>query len=93
MKYQNIISVSVCLHIHCRLCREILQDFKMDLCFQAPALMALKEASEAYLVHLFDDSFLLPSMPGMSHCSQETYSWLSISGVKCEYMNMQFVTK
>ncbi|XP_038600582.1 histone H3.3-like [Tachyglossus aculeatus] len=41
-----------------RLMREIAQDFKMDLHFQSSAVMALQDASEAYLVGLFDDSNL-----------------------------------
>lgn len=41
-----------------RLVREIAQDFKTDLRFQASAVMALQEASEAYLVGLFEDSNL-----------------------------------
>ncbi|XP_026470207.1 histone H3-like [Ctenocephalides felis] len=36
-----------------RLVREIAQDFKTDLRFQSSAVMALQEASEAYLVGLF----------------------------------------
>ena len=41
-----------------RLVREIAQDFKVDLQFQAAAIGALQEASEAYLVGLFDDTNL-----------------------------------
>ena len=41
-----------------RLVREIAQDFKTDLRFQASALMALQEAAEAYLVGLFEDTNL-----------------------------------
>ena len=41
-----------------RLVREVTQDFKTDLCFQAQAIMALQEAAEAYLVGLFDDTNL-----------------------------------
>ena len=41
-----------------RLVREIAQDFKTDLRFQSAAIMALQEASEAYLVGLFEDSNL-----------------------------------
>ncbi|KAF3825510.1 hypothetical protein GH733_005492, partial [Mirounga leonina] len=37
-----------------RLVREIAQDFKTDLRFQSAAIGALQEASEAYLVGLFD---------------------------------------
>ena len=41
-----------------RLVREIAQDFKQDLRFQSSAVMALQEASEAYLVGLFEDTNL-----------------------------------
>ena len=41
-----------------RLVREIAQDFKTDLRFQASAISALQEASEAYLVGLFEDTNL-----------------------------------
>ena len=41
-----------------RLVQEIAQDFKTDLKFQSSAIAALQEASEAYLVGLFDDTNL-----------------------------------
>ena len=41
-----------------RLIREIAQDFKTDLRFQASAIAALHEAMEAYLVGLFKDTNL-----------------------------------
>ena len=41
-----------------RLVREIAQDFKTDLRFQSTAVLALHEASEAYLVGLFEDTNL-----------------------------------
>lgn len=41
-----------------RLVREIAQDFKKDLRFQSTAVLALQEASEAYLVSLFEDTNL-----------------------------------
>ena len=45
-----------------RLVREIAQDFKTDLRFQSSAVMALQEASEAYLVGLFEDTNLCVSI-------------------------------
>jgi histone H3 len=42
-----------------RLVREIAQDFKQDLRFQSTAILALQEASEAYLVGLFEDTNLI----------------------------------
>jgi histone H3 len=41
-----------------RLVREIAQDFKTDLRFQSSAVVALQEASEAYLCGLFEDTNL-----------------------------------
>ena len=41
-----------------RLVYEIGQDFKTDLRFQSQAILALQEASEAYLVGLFEDTNL-----------------------------------
>ena len=41
-----------------RLVREVAVDFKTDLRFQSHAIQALQEASEAYLVKLFEDSNL-----------------------------------
>ena len=42
-----------------RLVREISNDFRTDLRFQGSATLALQEASESYLVGLFEDSNLL----------------------------------
>ena len=41
-----------------RLIREIAQDFKSDIRFQSLALLDLQEASEGYLVGLFEDTNL-----------------------------------
>lgn len=41
-----------------RLVREIAQEFRHDLRFQSAAIAALQEASEAYLVALFEDTNL-----------------------------------
>lgn len=41
-----------------RLVRELAQEFKNDLRFQANAILALQEASEMYLVGLFEDTNL-----------------------------------
>ena len=41
-----------------RLVREIAQDFRTNLRFQAKAVSALQEASEAYLVGLMEDTNL-----------------------------------
>jgi histone H3 len=41
-----------------RLVREIAQNFKSDLRFQSSAISTLQEASEAYIVSLFNDTIL-----------------------------------
>jgi histone H3 len=41
-----------------RLVREIAENYKADLRFQSQAILALQEASEAYLVSLFEDTNL-----------------------------------
>lgn len=41
-----------------RLVREIAQDLKGDIRFQSTSILALQEASEAYLVGLFEDTNL-----------------------------------
>ena len=41
-----------------RLVREIAREFLTDLRFQSTAILALQEASEAYLVGLFEDTNL-----------------------------------
>merc|ERR1712025_1145119 len=41
-----------------RLVREIAQEFKSDLRFQGSVIMALQEATEAYIVSLFEDTNL-----------------------------------
>merc|ERR1712091_137545 len=41
-----------------RLVREIASEFKNDLRFQSSAVLALREAAEAYMVGLFEDTNL-----------------------------------
>jgi len=41
-----------------RLVKEVAQDCKSDIRFSGTALLALQEASENYLVHLFEDTQL-----------------------------------
>ena len=57
-KYQKSTSLLLRKAPFQRLVREITQDFKADLRFQSAAVMALQEASEAYLVGLFEDTNL-----------------------------------
>ncbi|GAB1297992.1 Histone H3.2 [Apodemus speciosus] len=62
-----------------RLVREIAQDFKTDLRFQSSAVMALQEASEAYLVGLFRTPTCVPSTPSVSPSCPRTSSWPAAS--------------
>ncbi|XP_058984216.1 histone H3-like [Musca domestica] len=57
-RYQKSIELLIRKLPFQRLVREIAQDFKTDLRFQSSAVMALQEASEAYLVGLFEDTNL-----------------------------------
>ena len=57
-KYQRTTNLLIKKLPFQRLVREIAQDYKHDLRFQASALEALQEAAEAYLVGLFEDSNL-----------------------------------
>lgn len=57
-KYQKSTELLICKLLFHRLVREIAQDFKTDLHFQSSAVLALQEASEAYLVGLFEDTDL-----------------------------------
>jgi histone H3 len=41
-----------------RLVQEVAQEFKSDCRFQSMAVLALQEASEAYLIGLFEDTNL-----------------------------------
>jgi len=58
-KYQKSTELVIRKMAFQRLVREIAQDYKSDIRFQSTALLALQEASEAYLVTLFEDTNLL----------------------------------
>ena len=57
-KYQGSVGLLVRKAPFQKLVREVAQDFQNDLRFQSHAIMALQEASEGYLVHLFEDTNL-----------------------------------
>ena len=57
-KYQKSTDLLIRKRPFQRLVREIAQDFKSDLHFQSHAIMALQEASEAFLTKLFEDTNL-----------------------------------
>lgn len=57
-KYQKSTNLMIRKLPFQRLVREITHDFKTDIRWQSVALMALQEASEAFLVGLFEDTNL-----------------------------------
>ena len=57
-KYQKTTELLITRLPFQRLCREIAQDYKVDIRFKPSAVMALQEAAEAYLVSLFEDTNL-----------------------------------
>ena len=61
--------------------REIAQDFKTDLRFQGSAVLALQEASEAYLVGLFEDTNLCAYPRQACYHMQKTSNWHAVSVV------------
>ena len=57
-RYQKSTELLIRKLLFARLVREVTQDFKTTLRFQKEAIAALQEASEAYLVRLFEDTNL-----------------------------------
>jgi histone H3 len=57
-KYQKTTNLLIRKLPFQRLVREIAQNFRPDLLFQSTAILAIHEASEAYLVGLFEDTNL-----------------------------------
>ena len=57
-KYQQSTELLIRKRPFQRLVREIANELKADLRFQSTAILALQEASEAYLVGLFEDTNL-----------------------------------
>lgn len=57
-KYQKSVEMLVPKMCFQRLVREVAQDFKTDVRFTNNALLAIQEASEAYLVAMFGDANL-----------------------------------
>ena len=57
-RYQSSTELLIRKLLFARLVQEVAQDFNTDLRFQREAIGALQEASEAYLVGLFEDTNL-----------------------------------
>ena len=60
-----------------QLLHKMSQDFRMNLCFQSSAILALQEAAEAWLVQLFESVNLCTI-----HCGQQTIAPKDIYLVK-----------
>ena len=84
-RYQKSTELLCCKLPVSRLIREIAQDFKTDLHWQASAIAALHEAMEAYMVGLFEDMVLccihvrwvtiMPKDMQLSHCICGECTW------------------
>ena len=57
-KYQRSTELLIKVKPFQRLVRELSKDFKCDVRFQAKALLARQEALEAFVVELFEDTFV-----------------------------------
>jgi histone H3 len=57
-KYQKSTDLLIRKAPFMRLVRELAQSYKSDIRFQSTALLAMQEASEAYLIGLFEDANL-----------------------------------
>lgn len=57
-KYQKTTELLIRRSPFQKLIREIAQEYKTELRFQANAVLALQEAAESYIVNLFEDSNL-----------------------------------
>jgi histone H3/H4 len=60
---------------------EFAQDFKDTLRFQQSALMALQEASEAFLIALFEDTHLCEKLD--ARCRQSYFGFLEGLSLVC----------
>ena len=69
------------------LVRGISQNFKSCVRFQAKALLALQEASEAFVIQLFEDTYCAPSTPSASRSFPRTCSSLVESAEDGEAMD------
>ena len=56
--YQKRVNLLICKLPFQHLVQELAQQFNMDLWFRSAAITTLQEASETYLVHLFESSNL-----------------------------------
>ena len=80
-----------------RLVREVAQDFKTDLRFQASAISALQEGAEAFLVAIMEYSNLcaihakrVTIMPkDFSLVARVKYDAVSIRGFLCDSLNLR----
>jgi histone H3/H4 len=74
-KYQRSADLLICKAPFQRLVREVAQDFNNHLRFQSMAVLALQEASEAYLVGVFEDANLCAIHAKCVTIMPRTFSW------------------
>ena len=65
--YQKSCNLLICKLPFLRLARELLHNKKAQMCIQVSAIYALQEASEAYLIYLFEDANLCATHKACHH--------------------------
>jgi histone H3 len=83
-KLENIKKVLICLleNFHSKNSREVAYGYQDDLRFQLCSISALLEASEAYLVGLFEDTNLCANHTNIMIIMEEMFNLLIESDVK-----------
>ena len=66
-RFQKLVGLLIPLLSFSHVVRELAWDFKVNLCFQSSALMAIQEAAETFLVNLFEAAYFC-----CIHCKHET---------------------
>ena len=80
-RYQKSTELLIKKLLFQRLVKENVQDFKTDLRFHSTAIMALQEASESYLVSLFEDTNLCAIHAKRVTIVPRTSNWQDVSVV------------
>ena len=80
-RYQKSTELLIRKLLFQRLVKESVQDFKTDLRFHSTAIMALQEASESYLVSLFEDTNLCAIHAKRVTIIPRTSNWQDLSVV------------
>ena len=91
-KYQRLTEILIKVKPFQRLVRELSKDFKCDVRFQAKALLARQEALEAFVVELFEDTFVCAAprqarhdlLQGHAACSSNSRRISDLPTLCCE---------